>query len=430
MGSYQPTTTVAIVGGGPAGLAAAIALSELPFLSVTIYERNPEPREVGAGISLSYNAWKVLDLLDAADGVWGSSKADTLQRNGYNGDVVLKQPWPENAKEDKRGAIRARRTRLQSGLLAKIPEGVIEFNKKLVTVEDLGENGALLQFEDGSEAVADLVVAAEGIRSVVRRTLYPDLRIHFTGNTAWRTLIPRSSLAHLPDISRGTSWWYGKGGHAYLSGVDDPSKLKPGEEELFELSVRSYHEPEIPGRTVSWGIPATNERVQSRFLEYDQRVQNAIAAVPEGNWREFANYAGPGPEKITGWDKVVLIGDASHPLHGAFGSGAAFGMEDGWTLARAIELTYNRDPSNFLRSALQIFEEIRLPYYQGMYRYLAEQREKLQTLEADNRSFDDILKARFQMFGIGQKGNLDWIYKHNIGQVWEDYLQGRKEVNA
>lgn len=79
MGSYQPITTVAIVGGGPAGLAAAIAPSKLPFLSVTVYERNPEPREVGAGISLSYNAWKVLDLLGAADGVWGSSKADTLQ---------------------------------------------------------------------------------------------------------------------------------------------------------------------------------------------------------------------------------------------------------------------------------------------------------------------------------------------------------------
>lgn len=80
MGSYQPLTTVAIIGGGPAGLAAAIALSQLPFLDVTIYERNTEPREAGAGISLSYNAWKVLDLLGAADGVKGASKADTRQR--------------------------------------------------------------------------------------------------------------------------------------------------------------------------------------------------------------------------------------------------------------------------------------------------------------------------------------------------------------
>lgn len=50
--------------------------------------------------------------------------------------------------------------------------------------------------------------------------------------------------------------------------------------------------------------------------QYDQRVRDAIAAVPEGGWKEFANYAGPGPDRITGWNKVVLIGDASHPLHG------------------------------------------------------------------------------------------------------------------
>lgn len=80
MGSYQATINVAIIGGGPAGLAAAISLSKLPFLSTVLYERNSEPQEVGAGISLSYNAWKVLDLLGAADGVKGFSKADTRQR--------------------------------------------------------------------------------------------------------------------------------------------------------------------------------------------------------------------------------------------------------------------------------------------------------------------------------------------------------------
>ena len=81
MGSYQEAATrVAIVGGGPGGLGAAIALSELSHISVSLFEQNPEPREAGAGTSLSANAWKVLDLLGAADGVKGSSKADTYQR--------------------------------------------------------------------------------------------------------------------------------------------------------------------------------------------------------------------------------------------------------------------------------------------------------------------------------------------------------------
>jgi 2-polyprenyl-6-methoxyphenol hydroxylase-like FAD-dependent oxidoreductase len=60
---------------------------------------------------------------------------------------------------------------------------------------------------------------------------------------------------------------------------------------------------------------------------------------------------------------VVLIGDASHPLSGAFGSGAAFALEDGWILARAIEYTRS---SGGLKEALDIFDRIRSPYYLNM----------------------------------------------------------------
>jgi salicylate hydroxylase len=45
-------------------------------------------------------------------------------------------------------------------------------------------------------------------------------------------------------------------------------------------------------------------------------VRDAISADPEGYWREFAQFAGPSLEKIVGWGKIVLIGDASHPLNG------------------------------------------------------------------------------------------------------------------
>lgn len=50
---------------------------------------------------------------------------------------------------------------------------------------------------------------------------------------------------------------------------------------------------------------------------YDQRIKDAVNAVPEGSWREFAMFAGPRLDRVIGWDnKVVLIGDASHPLSG------------------------------------------------------------------------------------------------------------------
>jgi salicylate hydroxylase len=87
--------------------------------------------------------------------------------------------------------------------------------------------------------------------------------------------------------------------------------------------------------------------------------------VPEGSWREFPAFAGPRLDKLTAWNgKVILIGDASHPLSGAFGSGAAFALEDAWILARSIE--HSRSVGGGLSRALEIFDGVRSPYYARM----------------------------------------------------------------
>lgn len=119
--------------------------------------------------------------------------------------------------------------------------------------------------------------------------------------------------------------------------------------------------------------------------DYDPRVQAALEQVSEGGWREFSAFAGPRLQRLTGWDNVVLIGDASHPLSGpskpfhllsttkaktygsvigAFGSGAAFALEDGWILAQAIKHT--RSFPRPIEEALAIFDQIRSPYYRRM----------------------------------------------------------------
>jgi salicylate hydroxylase len=61
---------------------------------------------------------------------------------------------------------RVRRTRLQSALKAKVPEGIIKLNKRLSSLENLEGDGVRLNFEDGTEAIADLVIGGDGIRSV------------------------------------------------------------------------------------------------------------------------------------------------------------------------------------------------------------------------------------------------------------------------
>ncbi|OOQ87408.1 putative FAD-binding monooxygenase [Penicillium brasilianum] len=404
---------VAIIGGGPGGLGTAIALSQLPFVQVTLYEKNPEPREAGAGISLSTNAWKVLDLLGASDGVKGGSKSNTHQRNAHTGTILSVVESPESSEADSRGAIRARRTRLQSALLSQVPEGIIRYDKKLIHLENLPSKGVRLLFHDRTEAVADLVVGADGIQSIVRRTLLPDHQLSFTGTIAWRVIVPKASLANIPDITSFTSWWWGEKGHVYFSDVDDDSEETPH----FEITVRGYREPEIPGKTVVWGIPASNDRVASRVENYDHRIKDAMNFVPEGAWREFAMFAGPRLDRIIGWDnKVALIGDASHPLSGAFGSGATFAMEDGWILARALEYTHSLALP--VEDALEIFNTIRSPYYARMYEHLDESEERLRKARQETKSFGDFLRMKLKYFLYGDK---DFIYKNDIQKVWEDY---------
>lgn len=67
---------------------------------------------------------------------------------------------------------RVRRTRLQSALVAKVPEGIIKLQKRLASLENLGEGGVRLVFEDGTEVIADLVVGGDGIRSVRLQPLF------------------------------------------------------------------------------------------------------------------------------------------------------------------------------------------------------------------------------------------------------------------
>ncbi|OJJ01300.1 hypothetical protein ASPVEDRAFT_150132 [Aspergillus versicolor CBS 583.65] len=414
--TINKTISIAIIGGGPGGLGTAIALSELPYVSVTLYEQAPEPREVGAGISIGRNAWNVLRLLGAVDGVKGAKTGYSWQRNGRTGEPVI-QPIKKD-EDDPFASIRARRTRLQSALLEKVPPGIIQFSKKLVSLQDLGENkGVHLTFKDGTETTADLVVGADGIRSIVRRTLFPDHHLHVTGNTAFRVLIPVTSIAHITEFPTSNGWWHVLNGHLYFSHVDDES-----ERELCEITIRSYNEPVTPERTATWAIPVTNEYVQARTGEYDPRIKELLKVVPEGSWREFAMVAGPCLKDITAWDKVALIGDASHPLSGAFGSGAAFAMEDGWILARAIEHSINS--RTVLKDALEIFQRIRGPYYERMYEFLDRKGKEIQE-SRNGTDFDSIIKVRVQGFGLSG-GTLDWIYKNDIEEVWRAYAAGEQ----
>jgi salicylate hydroxylase len=66
----------------------------------------------------------------------------------------------------KRGPTRVPRTRLQAALGSQVPKGIIQFNKKFASLQNLEDRGVRLVFQDGTETTADLVIGGDGIRSV------------------------------------------------------------------------------------------------------------------------------------------------------------------------------------------------------------------------------------------------------------------------
>jgi salicylate hydroxylase len=122
--------------------------------------------------------------------------------------------------------------------------------------------------------------------------------------------------------------------------------------------------------------------------------------------------------------KAQIVCPSHNPTPGAFGSGAAFALEDAWILSQA--LVHTRSANRPLVDALRIFDSIRSPYYLRMYEHLDQQKRIIQEAKASaaNRSFEEVLQARTGAFGSDKLG---WIYGNDIQEVWNEYLKNAKD---
>lgn len=238
--------------------------------------------------------------------------------------------------------------------------------------------------------------------------------------------MPWDDVKDLDARFKTTGWWHTPTTHVYFSPVG---------EGLWEIAARAWHDPAVHSASkVSWGVPVDNAHVESHFKvcrlsdiwiqtltpsqEYLPQIRDALACVPQGSWREFAAFAGPEMDTLIGWDnKVVLVGDSSHALSGAFGSGAGFAMEDGWILARCLDHFHNN-----LSKALPLFDLIRLSYYRRMYTHIASEaaRRAKALEEIGNASFDERVANKIISDG---GADMSWIYNNDIEAVWKSVIE-------
>src|ERR1044071_6801775 len=187
--------SIAIIGAGMRALATAAALRR-GGIDVTVYEQAAQFARLGAGIQIGCNAMKVLRGLGLEQRMRKQSfyPRSWNNRDWRTGEVKFDMIFGESA-EAKFGApyLLAHRGDLHAALASAVPEEHVRLNRKLIGLDEAAD-GVRLSFADGTTAIADAVVGADGVHSVVRDILFDTAPVIYTGRIAYRTTYPAALL--------------------------------------------------------------------------------------------------------------------------------------------------------------------------------------------------------------------------------------------
>jgi 6-hydroxynicotinate 3-monooxygenase len=314
---------VAIIGAGMGGLATAAALRKVG-IDVTVYEQARQFARLGAGIQVGCNAMKVLRGLGLEQRMRSRSfyPRSWNNRDWRTGEVKFDMIFGESA-EAKFGApyLLAHRGDLHAALASAVPDECVRLNHKLVGLNEAAD-GVRLTFADGTTAVADAVVGADGVHSVVRDILFDTAPVKYTGRIAYRTTYP-AALLNGERIDDCTKWW-GEDRHIVIYYV------KPDRSEIY--LVTSQPEPEF--RIESWSAKGDVNELRKAFAGFDRQVEQVLAACPDVH-----KWAIVDRESLDRWaeGRVTLLGDACHPMTPYMAQGAAMAIEDAAVLSRCLD---------------------------------------------------------------------------------------------
>jgi salicylate hydroxylase len=334
---------VAVVGAGIGGLAAGLCLAEARFSEVTIYEQARTLGEVGAGIQISPNGSRVLHGLGL-----GEALAQVAVRP-RTGDMRRWQDWSlisssplgdEVVAEFGFPYYHVHRADLHRLLADAVPPERIALGRRLVGLEPAvdGAGGVTLHFEDGEVRTADVVVGADGIHSAVRRELLGPEAPRFSGNAAWRGLVPAERVADL-ELPVASTVVMGPGRHFVY---------------YFVAAARLVNwvgvAPTATWTVESWTAPGRVEDALADFDGWNPVVRRLITSVAaDAEETEIYRWALYDRDPLPSWGEgaVTLLGDAAHPMLPFMAQGACQAIEDAAVLAACLRLV--PDPVHALR---------------------------------------------------------------------------------
>ncbi|MFG2799933.1 FAD-dependent oxidoreductase [Streptomyces pseudovenezuelae] len=338
----HPGGRVAVLGAGPAGMAAALSIAQVGH-EVVVYERYREARPAGNILNLWPPPLKALGILGVDTEDLGSP-TDSEFRNLRGHVRAYAKHDPETKRLYGGGFIGLLRPQLYERMLAAIPPGMIRFNQQVTRIEQNAQ-AVTLHFADGTAAQHDVLVGADGIDSLVRRTLWGDVpkrehRLHIFGGFTFAdvpgTEPNMSVLTHSRTVQGswtsirhkgrdGFQWW--------ILGAADPDAPAPSDLKAAATAMAAEFSAPLPGL-----IDRTEPDSVQRWVLRDR--------PPMKQWSK---------------GRATLVGDAAHPTSPYAAYGAGMSIEDGYFLGRALRGADLTDPTA-VQVALQSYEDPRKPH--------------------------------------------------------------------
>ena len=382
---------VLIAGAGIGGLAAASSLMKAGH-KVEIYEQAPQLAEIGAGIQVSANAMHVLRYLGLEDAIArvGVQPGAYVFRLHDTGEEIQRFSLSEEHERMHGAPYRQlHRADLHEILAARAraaDPGVVRLNRKAMGFTESAD-GVELHFADGTSTRGDLLIGADGLKSVVRKQFLGDAPATYTGDAAWRLLVPTERLpADL--LERAMSVFMGPEGHVVSYYLRAGSLLNfVGCVETDEVSDESWTQ-KLP-----W------DEFKAQFKGWHPAIQTIIDAADKDQCYRWSLFNRP---PIRNWStgRVTLLGDAAHPTLPYLAQGAVMAIEDGAVLTRALAMT------DSIPEALQLYQRNRVDRTARIVLQSSANRELFHLPSVAE------IRARFAKRDEGEERNR-WLYSYN-----------------
>ena len=338
---------ILIIGGGIGGLCAAIAIAQTGR-KVRVYEQTTHLKEVGAGLTLSPNAGKALYALGLEAAL--EPIVTVVTRQGLH-DYATAEQVSTSERDDaimrqKYGApyVQCHRADLHDLLvkrLADLAPDALQLGHLLSGLTHSAA-GVTAEFSDGRTADGTALIGADGMRSVVRASLFGADAPRYTGRVAYRTMIPFEDMKDLNLPERV----------GVAIGPNRSFASYPVRNDTL-LNVVAL------GRTdgqadEDWGAVASVDEVLEAYEGWNELYRSIIAKSPGGRMMKWGLFDRP-PMESWSIGRVTLLGDAAHPALPYMGMGAALAIEDAVVLGRCI------DAEDEIATAFKRYKAARLP---------------------------------------------------------------------